>query len=521
MSILKKENISLDKRLNQEKNQIRLEGDIIVPDIKPDIQKVLETKHSSEIIEVKIADSKVIYKGFLEVKVLYIANDKELYSMVHTLNIDDYFDLPYINENCKVFVDCIVSHIDFRVVNDRKLSYKAVLDVTSYGVEKRELNVVSDIEDNRQATVLKDDFVASSSTFIKEELLIHDEFKIKSTSGNIKEILQVNISFLNKEAKIQNDKIHIYGDLLTKVLYKCEDDTTLVEQIEQETHFSGVLDKAFEDDCILNYKFKLVDTKGRVALDEDNEERLISIDAQILCELQVLEKTRLNLVKDAHLVNNKLHLETIKEPYLRIVSKNKNQYNLKEILSLENISQPMLQIFSVNSYAILDEVYLQEDRTIVSGAINLDVIYITKNDSVPYETHRFTIPYEQTIETKNSRVHMFPYVDVSVENCMAMMISESDLEVKVNIMFNVEITEENIIDIIENICFEEMCDDDIYGLPSIVIHTVEAGETLWSIAKEYNTTVDSIVKLNNLEDPNILAIGQKLIICKKVLLPVA
>ncbi len=42
-----------------------------------------------------------------------------------------------------------------------------------------------------------------------------------------------------------------------------------------------------------------------------------------------------------------------------------------------------------------------------------------------------------------------------------------------------------------------------------IVHTVEKGDTLWSIANKYNTTVDEIKRLNNLTS-NILSIGQKL-----------
>ena len=42
-------------------------------------------------------------------------------------------------------------------------------------------------------------------------------------------------------------------------------------------------------------------------------------------------------------------------------------------------------------------------------------------------------------------------------------------------------------------------------------YTVKSGDSLWSIAKKYNTSVDSIKKKNNLSS-NALSIGQKLII---------
>ena len=45
-----------------------------------------------------------------------------------------------------------------------------------------------------------------------------------------------------------------------------------------------------------------------------------------------------------------------------------------------------------------------------------------------------------------------------------------------------------------------------------IVHIIEKGDTLYSISKKYNTSVDSILKKNNLSDPSKIKIGQKLII---------
>jgi len=45
-----------------------------------------------------------------------------------------------------------------------------------------------------------------------------------------------------------------------------------------------------------------------------------------------------------------------------------------------------------------------------------------------------------------------------------------------------------------------------------VYHIVQKGECLWIIAKRYNVSVEEIVTLNNIKNPDIIQIGQKLII---------
>ena len=43
-------------------------------------------------------------------------------------------------------------------------------------------------------------------------------------------------------------------------------------------------------------------------------------------------------------------------------------------------------------------------------------------------------------------------------------------------------------------------------------HTVQSGETLAKIAQAYGTSVDAIVEANDIEDRNLIWVGQKLII---------
>ncbi|HEV2124405.1 MAG TPA: LysM peptidoglycan-binding domain-containing protein [Chloroflexota bacterium] len=45
-------------------------------------------------------------------------------------------------------------------------------------------------------------------------------------------------------------------------------------------------------------------------------------------------------------------------------------------------------------------------------------------------------------------------------------------------------------------------------------HVIASGDTLSALARQYNTTVDAIARLNNLAEPNNLAVGTRLLIPK-------
>lgn len=48
--------------------------------------------------------------------------------------------------------------------------------------------------------------------------------------------------------------------------------------------------------------------------------------------------------------------------------------------------------------------------------------------------------------------------------------------------------------------------------PSIRTHTVLPGQSLATIAEEYSTTVEAIVELNKLANPDVIEVGQELLI---------
>lgn len=48
--------------------------------------------------------------------------------------------------------------------------------------------------------------------------------------------------------------------------------------------------------------------------------------------------------------------------------------------------------------------------------------------------------------------------------------------------------------------------------PTLTVHVVQSGDTLGSIAVQYDVSVEELMQANGLTDPNVLNVGQTLII---------
>lgn len=99
---------------------------------------------------------------------------------------------------------------------------------------------------------------------------------------------------------------------------------------------------------------------------------------------------------------------------------------------------------------------------------------------------------------------------------LAFMTNEKEaLELMANTDFWNECAEE-IARGIDQYCNCSNNEDTVTEQKIKLYHTVVAGETLSKIAEENNTTVEKLVKLNNIENPDIIMVGQKILLLEYI-----
>ena len=52
------------------------------------------------------------------------------------------------------------------------------------------------------------------------------------------------------------------------------------------------------------------------------------------------------------------------------------------------------------------------------------------------------------------------------------------------------------------------------GAPQVTAYTVQAGDTLYSIAAKFGSTVEAIAAANKITNPDVISVGQQLVIPK-------
>lgn len=519
MAELVKEQVFLDQSAGIEEVQIMLEGDIIVPDTKPDMALLLQTEEKVIIDRAEAGVDRVNYVGRINISMLYVAKatDKSVHAISISRALDDFLNMDGVTKDMWVRAKAQIANIDYRVVNDRKVNYRAIVNISASAEINRAHEMVVHINDVPDNQLMKTNLNISRTIEHRvDRFVVKDQIPLPASKPSMQEILQVTAGISNQDVKLANGRANLSGELFLTTLYRGDTDDSLIEFIETELPFNGPLDiSGAKEDMFADANLQILDHHVTIKPDDDGEDRVLEIEVSVGVEVKVYSSETMSILEDAYCINQQLHIAktTVKVP--RLVCLNRNQTPVKEVVTLGGTVPDMLQVFRVKGHVHMDDVKIIDDKIIVEGAINTDILYVAESDATPLSSYRTVIPYRQVIEAKGATPSMRVSVDIAIDHVAFNMLSPRETEVRFQLTFNTQVSEEEEVCIIGGIEFTDMDADMLNSTASMTVYIVQSDDSLWKIAKRFNTSIDELLAVNDLEHTGKVGVGQKLLILKK------
>ncbi len=516
-----KEKIILDQRVGEERAQVLVEGDVIVPDVKPDIVKILQVDGRVNIDTVDVNTDRLNYTGKVEFNILYLAEgaDKPVHSMMVSLPIDDFMNMDGLTRNMTVDVVYDIEHVDYKVLNGRKLNVKAVLEMVSRATDLMQNDIVVDFKGISGVQVQRQSLNLSRLIESKEDkFIIKDELSVPAGKPNIREILQCSANIRNKDIKVANGKVVLKGDLYITTLYSGDTDESTVEFMEHEVPFNGFVEsRECTEEMFSDVGMKIQNQYVQVRPDLDGEERVLEVEIVVGARVRVMRVDDIQIIEDAYCLNKNLRLIQEKVKYQKMVCRNKNQCSVKETVTIDGAHPDILQVYNVVGRPKVDDIRIVDDKVVLEGIINASILYVAADDENPLCAHQEVIPFRQVVETKGAIAGMKVHVDPSIEHIGFNMLSNNEVEVRFTMSLNTQVTDEGEVDMITGAELKDLDMAVVDRMATMTIYVCQSADSLWKIAKRYNSSVQELAELNDIDNVNKVYPGQKLLILKKVM----
>lgn len=516
---LVKKNIHMNRWKNHAATQITLDDDFIVPDTMDDMEQIVLDTGSIQIETSRPQGEKVSVKGKLDFRVLYRREGGGLQTLGGSIPFEETVNVPGLTEHDYISMTWELDDLNVSMINSRKMSVKAIVTLnvqveTLYDVEAA-VDVAAGT-DGEDARVLREEMdVAGIGVRKKDTYRVKETIALSGNKPNIETILWSGVRLGSTSSRPGDGKIYIDGELSVFVIYTSEGEGSPVQWLEESVPFSGELEvSGCREEMIPVISMRLVHREVEARPDYDGEMRELELDAVIELDLKLYEEEKMELVSDLYSTNREAVLETGEVCFDQILTKNLCKCKIAEKVEISSHDR-ILQICHSEGAVKIDEMEVKDDTLHIEGALEVQLLYMTDDDSQPIQSATEIIPFHQMVEAKGISEDSIYQMNASLDNMSAVMLGGSMVEVKAVVNLDLLVLQPVCRQVITGVTVQPLNMEKIQKLPGIVGYIVQPGDSLWKIAKKFHTTVENIMETNGLSSDEIRP-GEKLILVKEI-----
>lgn len=497
-----------------------VEEDINVPDINPDLYKILAPSATVQLKDCEVLNDKVVVNGQLLISILYSADDegKPLNNMDVTASFSQSVEISGARPRMKESISTVIQHIDCYMINSRKLGVKVIMDLCCRVEDLFDLELAADVRGLSDIQVLRE-----PGSFIqvvgsnKDRYEFNEELSLAADVPAVGKILRSDFRAVVKDEKAIDGKVEVTGVLGVNLLYRADLEETQLQYQEFEVPFTQYIEiPAAEKGMECAVESSLQECDLEVLEDANGEKRVINAFMILGIGARVFKDSEQEIVVDAYSPSNVVEIEKNMVGVSEFVGKGRSNVVVKETIGIKHGDPEIEKVCYVNAMPVVNEVKLLDDKVMLEGMIECTAVYVTSYSAEPMCSITEQVPFRHFIDIPGIRLGMLCTVKCSADSVSFTQINNEIIEVRAVLGVYAEAArniEKRLVEKVESV---EGVSIDYGRIPAVTMYMVQRGDTLWSIAKRYNTTVDALARLNNIENPSRITKGMQIMILKSI-----
>ncbi|MBO5059960.1 MAG: DUF3794 domain-containing protein [Clostridia bacterium] len=506
---LKKRDVNVGKAVFEGDIKTGAEGSIIVPDVKPDILKVLQVEAETFLCEKQIDDGKLILKGKVKVNVLYVPESGEdcvqcingCFEFCETLKKTEF------SAGMQLVACCDAEKVGYKIINSRKIGIDAQVVINVQVLANQSCSFVSEIEEDCAEVKKSCVNIRSIGVCRDFSFRIDEVMELPSGKCGIKEILKSNVMIFEKEYRALQGKLVIKGKANASVLYSDENDRC--DHVDFELPFTEVFDAdELSEGAECDIMYQIGETDFSLTANHGDEGKSMALSAEISVCVKSECVEEIPIVSDCYFTNQDCDISMEEIEAEEIAARPMFSAVMKELMQKEENAPDIMSVYTAVAKPYITATQMQNGRIAVSGKSVVYVLYTTENPQIPVCSINEEVPFSYMIDCENISRGDEVLLNVECEHISYTISSQNAVEVRCGLGITGKVIKKSSVRVITNIETRELAKKD----SSIVIYFAKKGDSIWDIAKRYHVKCESILSCNGLDEGASVIQGEKLII---------
>ena len=475
--------------------EVPFDVDFNLPDYCPDIMKIFKCRAVARISSKSINGNNVVVDGNITINVIYSDKDGCVYNYEQvspfSKTIESDTDILSGFACAKVQTE----YVNCRAVTERRIDIHGALKLDVSVVIRKKHEIIAEIEQG-EIQINRNVVPALNSVGLAEKsLLIDEELTLSDGAEPIESILQYDATALINEVKAIKNKVVVKGCVSVCVMY-CSKGHSRYHTYKTTIPYSQFLDMdGVNEECRIEASSELSYLEIRLKKGMDDCKNIL-INAKLCVLAKAFCQTEVPIISDAFSTKHELLLKKTDIGLENLINSLNDNFMFKTCFDF-----PMGSICEIVNFwtdTVIKSSKYENNNIFVNGEINLCLLAKDENGSVGYFEKCGEFTYENTYETDEKKniciVPVFNEISSSYT-----ILSDSRIEFrseyKVTIHIKAIRKQPLLIDIE---C--EKAEKKKQSNCSMMIYYPDKNESLWDIAKRYNSDINELKRINDIND---------------------
>ena len=376
---LRKESVQMLRVKSKATSQVTFDADYNVPDVKPDIGRMIQSKGNVSMDEVRLSDGHAFLKGSLNVDLLYVGEEEgKVYSLSAKLPLEETLNLEGIVSGDKMCLKWDIEDLSLHIIHSRKLNIKAIVTFYAAVDELAGIQLPVALDEENVSVKTKRVRLMSLCVHKKDTLRVKDEITLASNKPNITELLWHTIEVRGLDLRPEDNVVKAKGELFVFALYVGDDEGNPLQWLEYSLPFSGEVEcGGCGEDLIPNIEASVMHQGIEVKPDADGEERLLMVDVVLELDMKLYREEEHDLVLDVYTPLKECIPHGRPEALESLLIRNFSKCRLSDRVEVKETQGKILQICHSQGKVKIDKTKVVDNGIQVDGIVHmLSLIHI-------------------------------------------------------------------------------------------------------------------------------------------------
>lgn len=492
---LKKIQLPINETVIENQAEQAVDCDINLPDYCPNIQRILHCEVNCFLGKTYCEAQRLNIEGEVRINVIYLSDKGVIRAVEQKQNFVKSFDSKITLENPQVQMNYKINYVNCRAVSSRKIEIRSAILLKVKAINCAKTEVVESCEGN-SVQQKKENFNLNFCNGNFEQIFsVKDELDIGNRQP-ISQILSTNVQAVLLDYKVISGKIVAKGELKLKVLYMplSPDEKEIPQELEYTLPISQILSADCaddDDDCCVNFELISYDLQAKP--DSDAELKILELNAQVKANIIVYKNENFNILQDCYSTNYPMNIEEKEFSFLNFEKCISEEHRIKEVFENKKSAQKILYFWS----KVNDENWQQnENEILIKAQIVFSALVLDSDGNMQLLEENLNLQHK--ISCKNSEKLQLFNLKIKILETEALLNS-LQLELRFNLQLCGILYSRKKQNLITNVTLDENVQKPVREDCSLCIYYAEKAESIWNIAKKYNSSVEGIMQENTLE----------------------